>query len=441
MTAYYVRSGAAGAGTGADWANAYTTLAAAFSGKAAGDVFYVSEDHAETQASAITLTPPGTIANPTQVICVNHSGTVPPVSADLRATATITTTGTSAINFAGSTGAWYKGIIFNCSTGAGSPTMSVGSTASGLFIFEDCSLRLVATGAAGSISLGNGAFNGIYIELRNTTASFAATGQGIRLQSSVIFRWMNTASALLGTIPTTLIDWISARAGDIILRGVDLSAAGSGKTIIGNTASGNCRAQLIDCKLNASVTKFATPTTPALEMDAYRSGSSGVNYNVNSTQYAGSLDEELTIVRTGGASDGTTPLAWKIVTSANTTWFTPFESPWIPVWNDTTGSSVTATLQCIWGGGAVPFDDEIWLEIQELGDASSPLASFVNDSKADVLAAHAGQTAGSGTWGGSTTKFELSKAFTAQQKGWIYVRVKAAKASSTFYIDPKVTLT
>jgi hypothetical protein len=34
----------------------------------------------------------------------------------------------------------------------------------------------------------------------------------------------------------------------------------------------------------------------------------------------------------------------------------------------------------------------------------------------------------------------LSKAFTPQQKGWIFVRVKAAKASSTFYVDPKIAL-
>lgn len=440
MTAYYVRSGAAGAGTGADWTNAYTTLAAALAGKAAGDVFYVSEDHAETQASAMTLTTPGTIANPTQVICVNHSGSVPPVSADLRTTATITTTGTNNITFAGGNSAWYKGIIFNCGTGAGSAQIILPSVALFVGIFENCSLRINSTGT-GKILLGNGGVNNVYVELINTTLSFGAVGQGLTVAGAV-FRWRNTASALLGTVPTTLFDWTSARGGDVYIAGVDLSAAGSGKTIIGNSANTGSRAQLLDCKLNASVTKSAVPSAPAhFEFDSYRSGSAGVNYNVNRTRYAGTLDEETTIVRTGGASDGTTPLAWKIITSANTTWFTPFETPPIAIWNDTTGSSVTATLQGIWGGGAVPNDDEIWLEVEYLGDASSPQASFVNDSKADVLAAAAGQTAGSGTWGGSTTKFELSKAFTPQQKGWILVRVKAAKVSSTFYIDPKVTLT
>jgi hypothetical protein len=39
MASYYVWSGATGTGTGASWANAYTTLTLAFSGKLAGDIF------------------------------------------------------------------------------------------------------------------------------------------------------------------------------------------------------------------------------------------------------------------------------------------------------------------------------------------------------------------------------------------------------------------
>jgi hypothetical protein len=89
----------------------------------------------------------------------------------------------------------------------------------------------------------------------------------------------------------------------------------------------------------------------------------------------------------------------------------------------------------------VPNDDDVWLDVEYLSDASSPQASFVNDGKADLLATAAGQTASSATWGGSTTKFKLNTSFTPQQKGWIYCRVKCAKASSTFYVDPLVTLT
>jgi hypothetical protein len=79
--------------------------------------------------------------------------------------------------------------------------------------------------------------------------------------------------------------------------------------------------------------------------------------------------------------------------------------------------------------------------VEYLGDASSPQASFVNDGTPDLLTTPANQTSSTATWGGSTTKFKLNVTFTPQQKGWIYARVKCAKASSTFYIDPLVILT
>jgi hypothetical protein len=119
----------------------------------------------------------------------------------------------------------------------------------------------------------------------------------------------------------------------------------------------------------------------------------------------------------------------------------PFECPPIAIWNDTTGSAKTATIEGIWGGGAVPLDSDIWIDVEYLGDAASPQGSFVNDGTPDLLSTAANQTSSSATWGGSTTKFKLNVTFTPQQKGWIYARVKCAKPSSTFYIDPLVTLT
>ncbi|RUX95816.1 hypothetical protein [Mesorhizobium sp. M7D.F.Ca.US.004.01.2.1] len=176
-----------------------------------------------------------------------------------------------------------------------------------------------------------------------------------------------------------------------------------------------------------------------IEIDAMRVGSTGVNYNQYRGRYTGSLVEETTIVHTGGASNGTTPISWKIVTTANATWHFPFEAPPIAIWNDTTGSAVTATVEC--RAAAIPNDDELWLEVEYLGDASSPQASFVSDVKATLLTAAAAQASSSESWGGSTASFKLDVTFTPQQKGWVLARVKAGKASSTFYVDPKVTLT
>ena len=216
-------------------------------------------------------------------------------------------------------------------------------------------LRIGATGA-GNVNISNNGANVVNAELNNTTMSFSGTGQTIILAGVV--RWRNTASALIGTaFPSTLFTYSSLRGGVVECIGVDLSALGSGKTICGGTGTPMMATfKFVDCKLDAAATWSAVPSDPcSMEMDFIRCGASG-NYAVRRHRLMGLLTEETTIVRTGGATDGTTPIAWKVVTTANCVYSRPFECPPIAVWNDTTGSARTATIECIWGGGAVPLD-------------------------------------------------------------------------------------
>jgi hypothetical protein len=439
VASYYVYSGAAGSANGTNWANAYTTLAAACSGKAAGDVFYLAHDHSESTAFSFTIgVGGGTVANTCKFICVNRAGSVPPVPADRRTTAVIGQTSGGNINFAGSN--HWDGVIFSTQGLFNIPAQFASGNWSR---FDNCAFQIAHSGGGGAVnfSLAGSSF-GNYAELNNTTVQFGAnSSQKIGVGS--VLRWRNTPSALLGSIPSVIFKPEAQAGASIECIGVDFSAAGSGKTIVGSdsTALAN-RFTFLDCKLNASVTKASAPLSMgSTEIDFIRSGSSGVNYTIYSHRFGGLLIEETTIVRSGGASDGTTPLSWKIVTTADCSYSMPFECPPIAIWNDTTGSSKTATVEGVWGGGAVPNDDEIWIDVEYLGSSSSPQGSFVNDGKADLLTAAAGQTSSSETWGGSTTKFKLGVTFTAQQKGWLYARVRIGKASSTFYIDPLITLT
>jgi hypothetical protein len=440
VASYYVWSAATGSANGTSWANAYTTLTLAFSGKVAGDVFYVAHDHAESTAAAITLTSNGSLTLLSKVVCVDRAGSVPPVSADRRATAQVTTTGANSITI--NTSTHFDGIIFNAGTGAVTGSLLIATTGHHQR-FDNCSLRIVASGTSSILQFGpSGSVAGAYVECNNTTFSFAATAQQINVTAAV-FHWRNTPSALLGTIPSVLFVQGLFRGAVVEIIGVDLSAAGSGKTIISANSSAQAQPyRFIDCKLNASVTMSTVPASlGSLEVDFIRCGATGVNYTERHHKFPGLLVEETTIVRTGGASNGTTPISWNIATQSTCTYSMPFECPPIAIWNDTVGSAVTATVEGIWGGGAVPNDDDIWIDVEYLGDASSPQGSFVNDGKADLLATAAGQSSSSATWGGSTTKFKLNVTFTPQQKGWIYARVKCGKASSTFYIDSLVTLT
>lgn len=443
MANVYVRSGATGSGTGADWANAYTTLAAAFAAKAAGDSFWVADDHAETQASALTLTSPGTAANPCYVYCVDRTGSVPPVSADLRTTATITTTGANALAIGAGHTFWY-GVAFSAGSGAVNSTFSVTATTAFAHKFVNCAIKKAGTTAnSTAIIFGTvSAVQGQSVTLENTTMEFGATGDAIRLNPGM-FVWVSTASAIAGaSIPTTLFGASSTAYANAVIEGVDFSALGSGKTIFG--ATGAVNAVIKNCKLGASVTVAATPNSRGSSVSVINTDSSGTNYRHEKYAYAGAQTVETTIVRTGGASDGTTSIAWKIVTTANSKWLFPFESLPIAIWNDTTAANVTVTVYGIWGGGAVPNNDEIWIEVSYMGSSATPIATInTSNTKADNLATGSALASDTSTWGGSTTKFKMEVTLSSPQpamKGLIYVTVKAAKASSTFYIDPKIVL-
>lgn len=442
MANWYVYSGAGGTASGANWANAFTTLFAGTFAAAAGDTVWVAHDHSETAASAKTITGGGTATAIMRVICANRAGSVPPVSADLRTTALVITTGTNSIAFNVSF-VYVYGIIFQSGTGTTATTLTLGgSNANAFQFFEACSFQKLTTNASqGAITVGNGSFR-MRTDWKNCTIKFGNTGDGIAVRA-VAFTWRDTASAISGaTIPTTLFQVsVSLTASSIVLlEGVDLSALSTG-TIVGAVPTPT-KHLIKDCKIASGTVIAATPTDQGgAETISSRTDGSGHNYRVEKWQYAGTETVETTIVRTGGATDGTTPVAKKIVTTANSALVCPFEALPIAIWNDVSGSSVTCTVYGIWGGGAVPNNDDIWMEVEYLSSSGDGKGSFVSCGKADVLASNAALSTDASTWGGSTTKFKMAVTFTPQQKGAIFIYVKAAKVSTTFYIDPLAVLT
>jgi hypothetical protein len=434
MAHVYVRSGAGGSNNGSSWANAYTALAAALTAKAAGDQFWVSEDHAETQGSAMTLTCPGTIAAPSTIACVTHTGTVPPVSADLRTTATITVTGGFKITYAGAQ-FYYEGITFSAS--AGSNPHTIGNTTGQYFAFKNC--NFIETAAAATVVICQFAFGSLVFD---NCAIEAGSGGNNGVTTEIPFHWKNTATPITGSANPD--SFIVCQDGPILLEGLDMSSTRfSSASQLVKLTSGAGGGSIKNCKLRSGAVPF-TMNKGAQSGIVIVSDSGATNYRHEKYQYVGSQIVEATIVRTGGATDGTTPVAWKIVTTADSSWYLPFECIRMAIWNDTTASNVTVTVYGVWGGGAVPNNDDIWIEVNYLGSSSSPIATFNSaNTKADILAAAAGQSSDGSTWGGSTTAFKMAVTLSSPQpamKGPIYVTVKAAKASSTFYVDPKIVL-
>lgn len=436
MTLRYCDSNAAGAGTGADWANAYTTLTLAMVGMVAGDTLYVAQDHNETTAAAITITSPGTVSTPCFIICANKAGTVPPVSADLRTTGVVSTTGASNITFGGPAlgNTYCYGLTFSVGDAASTASPRYSPSANIHWTFDTCLFKVNNTSASSVVGFPNGA--GGTVIWRNCTVQFGAVGQSFNAGGGT-FHWNGGSVLAAGSAPTVLIHGNNINA--FRLRGVDLSHLGVGKTLVSAPASADCKHFFEDCKTHASVTKATSPTRPVAEAIFTRCGATGINYDFAKYSYEGTETDETTIVRTGGATNGTTPIAKKIVTTANPEFFQPFIAMPIAVWNDTVGS-ITIDILGIWGGGAVPDNDDIWFELQYLDDANSGLATIEENAKADILATAAAHSTDASVWGGSTTAFKMTKTITPAQAGIIWVTIKAAIPSTTFYIDPMVQI-
>jgi hypothetical protein len=433
----YVWSGAAGGGTGADWANAYTTLAAAATAKLAGDIFFVAHDHAETSGTAVTTTFAGTDANPNKVYCVDRGGSVPPVSADLRTTAQIITTGAIGQTFAGTLAECY-GIQLHAGTSTGAATINLGNTSSRSQRFTKCQFRLNASATTSRINFNNAA-NANAIHLRDCTVSFSHVSQFMNTAGRVY--WRNTQTPLVtgAIIPTVLMSF--SNTGFWFFEGCDLSASGSGKSLVnGVTTNSNQSAVYKDCKLGASVNIVSANANAygGVEATLIRCDSGDTNYRTEKYAFSGTQTTETTIVRTGGASDGTTPISWKIVTTINCRWEFPFECLPISIWNETVGSPVTVTVEGICSSGSVPNTDDLWLDVEYFGTSGFPLGTETTSNKADGLATGTPLPVGSGTWGGAfTTQFKISQTITPAEKGPITIYVRCGKPFTTFYVDPK----
>jgi len=441
---YYVRStDGSDASDGLTWANAKATLVGALAVAAAGERIWVSQVHAETQTTEMALTSAGTAASPIDILCGND-GAEPPTA--LATTATVTVTSGGNINFAGF--AYSYGLSFSVGTLDNNRMYSWESASPWAWTYEQCVFTLNTTHPNPRYLIGNWANNADDQRIRfvNSKPRFGATTQAIECQRGFI-EFIGGAAADTGTVPTTLFKSDYAQAAQFAvtqLRGVDLSAFGSGKNLVAVSSPGIY--VFSNCKLGASVA-VTTGTNPGqggplVWLD--NCDSADTQYRMQRHQYEGDVYSETTVVRTGGASDGTTPLAHKMVSSANAKFSFPLYGPEMVIWNDAVGSSQTVTCEILHDSVTNLQDDEVWLETEYLGTSGFPLSLFANDRAADILATPADQAASSETW--TTTgmtnpnKQKLVTTQTPQEKGWYRCRVALAKASYTVYACPKLAV-
>jgi len=438
----YLRSGdGSDADNGTTWALANATLVGAFADESAGDTIYVSDNHAETQASGMALAPSGTVGNLTRVICVDDTGD-PATPTVLAITATVTTTGAFSITWT-SGSCYFYGIIFSSSTGSGSNAMTLTATTPWALYFDNCSLRNPATGSGAVIAFGptGTSSDDCQLFLKDTTIRLPGHANA-SLTLGQLRLIMEGGSFITSTTPGGAMKATAANPTIAFFRAVDLSLWGSGKFILQN-AAGLGEFKFEDCLVNGAVTLFGGGSGPGGVVAWFDNcqGLGGAN-NMYRRSYEGTVsDLDPNVYRTGGASaDGTTPTSWLIQSGAGVSLTTPLYCPWMVFQQDQVGSPVTVNVEVYIDSATLLKNSDIWLEAVYKNTAGQTNAAMAT-SRVGFLGTAANWPSSSATWelAGNTagTPQTISVTFTPQEPGPVRVRIAVAIPSVTeLWADP-----
>lgn len=396
------------ADNGSTWALAKATLAGAAGIDAAGDTIYVSQAHAESTAGNVSVAIAGTPATPSRILCGDDAA-APPTA--LATTATATTTSSGTLSLSGSFYCYGITFISNEALTLVSDTGGTGCVQE----YKNCSFQNTNTGSAGQINFGGANNYTPRLKLTDCTLKYAATGNRSIVCSATE---INGGSILSGTTtPTYVFSFATDRTqGRLLVSGFDFSNLSSTMVLCNGAGAGIGTMVFRNCKLPASWTGTLITGTipgPGARYEMHNCDSTDTNYRMWVEDYAGSIQSETTVVRTGGASDGTTTLSWKMVTSANAEFpVVPLVSPEGALWNDTTGSK-TLTVEVLHfaqgaGTSGAIQDDEAWVEVMYLGASGVPLGAWITDCKADVLATAADQTTTTESWDGVAAAYSAA---------------------------------
>jgi hypothetical protein len=394
--------GVVGNFTGGQAPHARINPACATNWFAPGNTVYIGDNHAESQATTINITPTTTTNSVNRILCHNHAGNYPPASTDLTTGASISTTASASINFSPSPGFFYVyGLAFLAGVGGSNNAFINLSPVNALYSFERCLFKLSTTLGAPLISLGSN--NAGAVTWNNCTVYFGHVNQFIDVETTN-FTWQNTgqvlaSGSLVPSVNGLMGNTVAARLSSIVLESLDLSQLTGPVFGVGICEFGNWTAK--DCKLNAS-TSFVTPFFSGQTLQFVRCDSGATAYKSARYQYEGTETTETSITRVGGASDPTGQAqSRKIVTTANSQWLRPFKAEPYAQWNPTTGANVTVTVCGTVNAGALPNNDDIWLEVEYLQLAAATFAVFASDASLHNVTLSGGNLVATNTTGAS----------------------------------------
>lgn len=444
MANVYVDSNAAGSGTGADWTNAYTTMAAAIAKPIAdGDVLLVEYRHTYTGAGAVSWAfPNGTFT----VLSVDKDD-----SDNLRVGADEGAGGANAISISGgSTGSfvYFYGIELKGSTnGSGNSKIYIqnGTSDYSRLVWQSCSFTLQSASASATINIGSQSSG----NSRSTSCTFydcTFTAQGATTGEMLLFhnttaRFYNMVTAYSGANKPLELVAIGGQGTccDVLIADSDLSTWNATGSYLVDVAQMGYFSRVVfeNCKMSASpLTGVKTGTFPVSSASVVIRNCDSGN-TLNTFEYydrQGTLTEETSIYADSGAQFNGSAISWKVVTTSVCTKTTPFICPDIMRWNTATTST---NFDVYLNSSTTLTDVTCWMRMGTSTDASFPRYTNYETRASNPLRAAGTTLDAGGSWTGvADNDYRLRITKTPSAVGLVRAMVHIAAATATVYIDP-----
>lgn len=444
MATLFVASGGSNTSPYETWAKAATSLQTALTAATAGDTVVIQYNAVPTTDSALSADTTYTFPNRIWLVSASNDGGS---AYTLTAMGTGNYIGHSSSNRSitlspGSNKAkvFIYGVTFR-TAGSTADSILIGTAANlgGVFILENCYLWHGNTSTSSRIAVQAAAS----AELVDCTLRFGATAQYFEVSGHT--EMVNCTVTSAGSIPSSLF---MNGAGSVHATGCDFSQVTGNLLGDSSSVSHNCIIRLERCKLGSGVSYVAALTNnqgrrPEIWVFDCHSGDTHMQFAYANA--LGTLTLDTGIYFTSGAA----ALSWKVVTTSYCNSRTPFQTPFVDLYNTAT-SAITPYFEILRDGSATAYkDSEVWAEFSAKDQSGFTQASIKTDRVALATYVSAGtgsdqaNGAGTGSWTGEggtawSGKIDSGASFTPAEIGYIRGRMNFGVASETIYMDPEI---
>jgi hypothetical protein len=349
-------------------------------------------------------------------------------------------------------GALYVyGMTFSAGAGISQGSAVVGLARSNvpvdIQLFDACTFWINSTNSSAHFAIGGSDnTNRHTVKLQDCAFTFIADVGTIRIYGA---SYVDMQDCILSSAVTTLFPVQTSRGMPNLLMntGCDYSLATNLFDV--TLADDPFVVAMVGCLVPSTLVTGTHPGPGSINLNLQGCGTATDDfaYGFYNNDGTGVVQQNTSVyLTTGGASfkdtDGATvPMSLSLTPSTHARYVTPLYTPWFNVEITATGSK-TFSVKTAHTEAAVLKDNELWLEVEYMGNAAHPQLTNVTTAS-DIIAAGSNLTDTTEAWTGITSEktHTLSKTVTVSQQGWARARVALAKqTTNAVYVDPQVTV-